>query len=79
MAGGGAGAASGAILGLALLLLVQQFGYLDFSSSFENPLVLLLVVVIAFAVVFGLVGRALKGRAIRKAEAQAGTDPAGSG
>jgi hypothetical protein len=75
MAGGVSGAASGGILGLALALLVQQFGYLDFSDLFQAILLLILVVA-AFAVVFGIVGRALKGSALRRTKARAAASAA---
>jgi hypothetical protein len=75
MAGGVSGAASGGILGLVLVLLAQQFGYLDFTSII-NSVILLVLVVVVFAVVFGILGRAMKGRAIRRAEAEAPASPA---
>ncbi|HLM92113.1 MAG TPA: hypothetical protein VK424_08760 [Thermoplasmata archaeon] len=75
MAGGSSGATSGAILGLVLVLLFQQFGYLDFSSNLVNALVVLIVVMAVLGVIFGLLGRVLKGRAIRKAEAGQNATP----
>jgi hypothetical protein len=69
MAGGASGAGSGAVLGLALVLLIQQFGYLDFSSNLVNALVYIVVFVVVFGVLFGIIGRMLKGRALRKMEA----------
>ena len=82
MAGGASGAGSGAVLGLALVLLIQQFGYLDFSSNLVNAVVYILVFVIVFAVIFGIIGRALKGHAERKLAAASsppgGTPPSGN-
>ena len=78
MAGGASGAASGAVLGLALILLIQQFGYLDFSSTLLNGLVYILVFVIAFGVIFGVVGKVLRGRALRKLEAASSPPPSGN-
>jgi hypothetical protein len=67
VAGGVSGAASGGILGLVLALLTQQFGYLDFTNL-VSALILLLLVIVVFAVIFGLLGRWMKGRAIRRAK-----------
>jgi hypothetical protein len=67
--GGAAGATSGGILGLVLALIAQQFGYLDFSGL-EQTLLLLILVIFVFAVVFGLLGRVMKGSAMRRAKAQ---------
>lgn len=76
MAGGSSGAASGAILGLVLVLLFQQFGYLDFSSNLINAVVELVIVMAVLGVIGGLIGRGLKGHAIRKAEAGQSTPTA---
>jgi multisubunit Na+/H+ antiporter MnhG subunit len=70
VAGGVSGAASGGILGLVLALLAQQFGYIDFSVLL-NAIILLFLVILVFAVVFGLLGRAMKGRALRRAKLSA--------
>lgn len=72
MAGGASGAMSGGILGLVLVLLAQQFGYVDFTSL-EQTLILVILVIFVFAVVFGLLGRVMKGSAIRRAKAGATT------
>ena len=66
MAGGGSGAASGAILGIVAVILLQQFGYLDLSNAITG-LVILIITILVLAIIFGILGRALKGRAIRKA------------
>jgi hypothetical protein len=71
MAGGASGAGSGAVLGAALVFLAQQFGYLDFSSGILNPIVLLVIVMVVFAVLGGIVGMVLKGHAVKVAEAGA--------
>jgi hypothetical protein len=71
MAGGVSGAASGGILGLVLVLLAQQFGYVSFTTL-EGTILLLVLVILVFAVVFGILGRAMKGSAIRRAKSQAG-------
>ncbi|MCI4365116.1 MAG: hypothetical protein L3K10_03520 [Thermoplasmata archaeon] len=71
MAGGVSGAASGGILGLVLVLLAQQFGYVDFSNLI-SALILMILVIFVFAVVFGILGIILKGSAIRRAKAQSG-------
>ncbi len=70
MTGGVSGAASGGILGLVLVLLAQQFGYATFTGL-EQTLILLILVILVFAVVFGLLGRLLKASAIRRAKAGA--------
>jgi hypothetical protein len=72
VAGGVSGAASGGILGLVLILLAQQFGYVTFTTL-EETILLLVLVILVFAVVFGLLGRVMKGSAIRRAKAGAGT------
>jgi len=69
MAGGASGAGSGAVFGIALVLLIQQFGYLDFSSNLVNALVYIIIFVVVFGIIFGIIGRALRGRALRKLEA----------
>ncbi len=66
MAGGASGAASGAVLGLVGVILAQQFGYIQLTD-FQSSLILLLIVMIPLGVVFGLVGRVLRGRAIKRA------------
>ncbi|MGD0258124.1 MAG: hypothetical protein ABSB90_09660 [Thermoplasmata archaeon] len=68
MAGGVSGATSGGILGLVLVLLAQQFGYVVFDTL-EQTLILLILVIFLFAVVFGILGRILKASAIRRAKA----------
>jgi Kef-type K+ transport system membrane component KefB len=70
MAGGVSGAASGGILGLVLVLLAQQFGYVVFTTL-EQTLIILILVIFVFAVVFGIFGRVLKSSAIRRAKAKA--------
>jgi hypothetical protein len=70
MTGGVSGAASGGILGLVLVLLAQQFGYVTFTTL-EGTILLLVLVILAFAVVFGLLGRVMKGSALKRAKAQA--------
>jgi hypothetical protein len=70
MAGGVSGAASGGVLGLVLLLLAQQFGYVVFSSL-EQTLIFVVLVIFVFAVVLGILGRVLKASAIRRAKAGA--------
>ncbi|MCI4373669.1 MAG: hypothetical protein L3K02_08540 [Thermoplasmata archaeon] len=70
MAGGVSGAASGGILGLVLVLIAQQFGYIDFSSL-EQTLILIILVILVFAVVFGIAGRIMKAAAVRRAKSQA--------
>jgi|HubBroStandDraft_1064217.scaffolds.fasta_scaffold543425_2 hypothetical protein len=75
MGGGVSGAASGGILGLVLVLLGQQFGYITFTTL-EGTILLLVLVILVFAVVFGLLGRAMKGSAVRRAKAGAATGTA---
>ncbi len=81
MAGGASGAGSGAVFGIALALLIQQFGYLDFSSNLVNALVYIIIFVLVFAIIFGIIGRALRGRALKKLEAStastSGSPPSG--
>lgn len=81
MAGGASGAGSGVVFGIALVLLIQQFGYLDFSSNLVNALVYIIIFAVVFGIIFGVIGRALKGRAMRKFEAatssSSGTPPSG--
>ena len=80
---GRAGAASGVILGIVLVLLAQQFGYFDLST-FVNALIILIAVAILFGVVFGILGIALYRSALRRAggvqpwEAPAGTSSSSS-
>jgi hypothetical protein len=59
------GAGSGFVIGLCLVLLGQQFGYLDLSSLL-NAILDFVVFAVGFAVVFGLVGLWLGHRYLRK-------------
>jgi hypothetical protein len=79
MAGGTSGTVSGAVLGLVVGLLVQQFGYLNFSIDLIGALLYLLLIAAVFAVGFGVAGRTLKGRALRKARQGSGPEPPSSG
>ena len=74
MAGGVSGAASGGILGLVFVLLAQQFGYVTFATL-EGTILLLVLVIVVFAVVFGILGRIMKGSALKRAKAQASPEP----
>ena len=59
------GAASGAILFVVIVLLGQQFGYVDLSSL-TNGLIYLVVPAILGGVIFGILGGVLARRARRK-------------
>jgi NhaP-type Na+/H+ or K+/H+ antiporter len=59
------GAASGAILFLCIVLLGQEFGYIDLSSLVTGILYLVVPAVIG-GVIFGILGGVLARRARRK-------------
>ncbi len=65
MSAGGSAAGSGLVVGLCLVFLGQQFGFLDLSSLVTG-LIYLIVFAVVFAVVFGLVGVWLGARYLRK-------------
>lgn len=65
MSAGGSAAGSGLVVGLCLVFLGQQFGFIDLSSLVTGILFLVVFAVI-FAVVFGLLGVWLGARYLRK-------------
>lgn len=65
MSAGGSAAGSGLVVGLCLVLLGQQFGFLDLSNLVTG-LIYLIVFAVVFAVVFGLLGVWLGARYLRK-------------
>jgi hypothetical protein len=71
MGAGSSAAGSGVVVGLCLVLLTQQFGFLDLSSVGTSILYFLLFAVV-FGIVFGLLGMWLGARYVRK---HAGLNP----
>ncbi len=65
MGAGASGAASGGVIGLALALLGQQLGYLDFGPI-GFALLLIGAYVIVNALIFGIIGGAIGRRYIRR-------------
>lgn len=65
MGAGSSAAGSGLVVGVCLVLLGQQFGFLDLSTLVLG-LIYLVVFAVAFAVVFGLLGIWLGARYMRK-------------
>lgn len=65
MGAGSSAAGSGLVVGLCLVLLGQQFGFLDLSTL-ALGLIYIVVFAVVFAVVFGLLGIWLGARYMRK-------------
>ena len=65
MSAGGSAAGSGLVVGLCLVFLGQQFGFLDLSNLVTG-LIYLIAFAVVFAVVFGLLGVWLGARYLRK-------------
>jgi hypothetical protein len=77
MGAGSHSVASGMVLGLVVVLLGQQFGYIDLSSSYNGILDLVIAAVVG-AIVAGLVGRAIGRRAERRGGPKPWTPPESS-
>lgn len=83
MSAGSSAAGSGFVVGLCLVFLGQQFGFLDLSSLVTG-LIYLVAFAVVFAIVFGLLGAWLGARYKRKhtgmkAWQAKGTTPAAPG
>ncbi|MCI4352940.1 MAG: hypothetical protein L3K14_06080 [Thermoplasmata archaeon] len=65
MGAGSSGAGSGLVVGICLVLLAQQFGFIDLGAL-VTAIIYLVAFGVVFAVVFGLLGVWLGARYMRK-------------
>ena len=65
MGAGGSGAGSGVVIGICLVLLAQEFGFVDLGAL-VNAIIYLVAFAVVFGVVFGLLGIWLGARYMRK-------------
>jgi hypothetical protein len=62
---GASGAGSGVVIGVVLVLLGQQLGYIDLGS-YSPGLLYFIAFVVVNAIVFGIIGAAIGRRYLRK-------------